>query len=86
MKALKRCDVAIGAVRGNNRSPVIVTQTMVDNMKNGAVVIDVSIDMGGCFETSEVTTHDHPTFIIMVLRTIVCQIFLLDIQELPQYQ
>lgn len=63
MKALKRCDVAIGAVRGSNRSPVIVTQTMVDNMKNGAVVIDVSIDMGGCFETSEVTTHDHPTFI-----------------------
>ena len=63
MKALKRCDVAIGAVRGSNRPPVIVTQTMVDNMKNGAVVIDVSIDMGGCFETSEVTTHDHPTFI-----------------------
>jgi alanine dehydrogenase len=63
MKALKRCDVAIGAVRGSHRSPVIVTQTMVDNMKNGAVVIDVSIDMGGCFETSEVTTHDHPTFI-----------------------
>ncbi|ARV08485.1 alanine dehydrogenase [Winogradskyella sp. PC-19] len=62
LKALKRCDVAIGAVRGNNRSPIIVTQTMVDNMKPGAVVIDVSIDMGGCFETSEVTTHDKPTF------------------------
>ena len=62
IKALKRCDVVIGAVRGNNRSPIVVTQTMVDNMKPGAVVIDVSIDMGGCFETSEVTTHDHPTF------------------------
>ncbi|WP_299116991.1 alanine dehydrogenase [uncultured Winogradskyella sp.] len=62
LKALKRCDVAIGAVRGNNRSPIVVTQSMVDNMKPGAVVIDVSIDMGGCFETSEVTTHDHPTF------------------------
>jgi alanine dehydrogenase len=35
---------------------------MVDTMKNGAVVIDVSIDMGGCFETSEVTNHDNPTF------------------------
>ena len=35
---------------------------MVENMKNGAVAIDVSIDMGGCFETSEVTTHNHPTF------------------------
>ena len=32
-------------------------------MKSGAVVIDVSIDMGGCFETSEITTHDHPTFV-----------------------
>ena len=62
LKALKRCDVAIGAVRGNDRSPIIVTQTMVDNMKPGALVIDVSIDMGGCFETSEVTSHDKPTF------------------------
>lgn len=62
LKALKRCDIVIGAVRGNNRSPIVVTQTMVDNMKPGAVIIDVSIDMGGCFETSEVTTHDHPTF------------------------
>ncbi|MFD1061766.1 alanine dehydrogenase [Winogradskyella litorisediminis] len=62
LKALKRCDVAIGAVRGNNRSPIIVTKTMVEHMKSGAVVIDVSIDMGGCFETSEITSHDHPTF------------------------
>ena len=62
LKALKRCDVAIGAIRGNNRSPIVVTQTMVDHMKTGAVIIDVSIDMGGCFETSEVTSHDKPTF------------------------
>ncbi|MDB9961269.1 alanine dehydrogenase [Oceanihabitans sp.] len=62
-KALKRCDVAIGAVRGKNRSPILVTEAMVENMKPGAVIIDVSIDMGGCFETSEVTTHKHPTFI-----------------------
>ena len=62
IKALKRCDVAIGAVRGTNRAPILVTEAMVSNMKNGAVVIDVSIDMGGCFETSEVTTHAHPTF------------------------
>ena len=62
IKALRRCDVAIGAVRGNNRAPVIVTETMVEKMKAGAVVIDVSIDMGGCFETSEVTNHDKPTF------------------------
>ncbi|PNQ73036.1 alanine dehydrogenase [Hanstruepera neustonica] len=62
-KALKRCDVAIGAVRGKNRAPVIVGETMVENMKSGAVIIDVSIDMGGCFETSEVTTHKNPTFV-----------------------
>ena len=62
LKALKRCDVAIGAVRGTHRSPIIVTKTMVEHMKPGAVDIDVSIDMGGCFETSEVTSHDKPTF------------------------
>jgi alanine dehydrogenase len=61
MKALRRCDVAIGAVRGNNRSPIIVTKTMVEHMKKGAVIIDVSVDMGGCFETTEMTTHDQPT-------------------------
>ncbi len=63
LKALRRCDVVIGAVRGKNRSPIIVSETMVERMKTGAIIIDVSIDMGGCFETSEVTTHDHPTFI-----------------------
>jgi alanine dehydrogenase len=62
-KALKRCDVAIGAVRGTNRSPVIVTEPMIEGMKKGAVIIDVSIDMGGCFETSDVTSHDKPTFV-----------------------
>ncbi|UOB17542.1 alanine dehydrogenase [Abyssalbus ytuae] len=62
IKALKRCDVLIGAVRGINRSPVVVSETMVENMKNGSVIIDVSIDMGGCVETSEVTTHEKPTF------------------------
>jgi len=61
MKALLRCDVAIGALRGSNRSPVVVTETMVENMKNGAVIIDVSIDMGGCFETTEMTSHTKPT-------------------------
>ena len=61
LKALKRCDVAIGATRGKDRSPVVVSTTMVENMKKGAVIIDVSIDMGGCFETSEITTHAKPT-------------------------
>ena len=63
LKALRRCDVAIGAMRGKDRCPVVVTETMVENMKNGAVIVDVSIDTGGCFETSEVTSHEKPTFI-----------------------
>ncbi len=62
IKALKRCDVVIGAVRGKNRAPIVVSQAMIEGMKKGAIAIDVSIDMGGCFETSEVTTHDNPTF------------------------
>ncbi|MDP3358384.1 MAG: alanine dehydrogenase [Lutibacter sp.] len=61
-KALMRCDVAIGAVRGKSRSPVLVTEEMVMRMKNGAVIIDVSIDCGGNFETSELTTHKKSTF------------------------
>ena len=63
LKALRRCDVAIGALKGENRTPIVVTETMVEYMKKGAVIVDVSIDTGGCFETSEVTTHEHPTFI-----------------------
>lgn len=63
LKALRRCDVAIGALKGENRTPIVVTETMVEHMKKGAVIVDVSIDTGGCFETSEVTTHEHPTFI-----------------------
>ena len=61
-KALMRCDVAIGAIRGKSRSPAIVTEEMVEQMKDGAVIVDVSIDRGGCFDTSEVTTHKNPTF------------------------
>jgi alanine dehydrogenase len=61
MKALRRCDVAIGALKGTNRAPVVVTENMVEKMKNGAVIIDVSIDTGGCFETTEITSHDKPT-------------------------
>jgi alanine dehydrogenase len=62
LKALIRSDVAIGAIRGVDRAPVVVSKQMVEQMKNGAVIIDVSIDMGGCFETSEITSHDKPTF------------------------
>jgi len=63
-KALINCEVVIGAVRAvNGRTPCLVTEEMVMNMKQGAVIIDVSIDQGGTFETSELTTHDKPTFV-----------------------
>ncbi len=62
-KALMRCDVAIGALRAPlGRTPCVVTEEMVQQMKDGSVVVDVSIDQGGCFETSSVTNHDHPTY------------------------
>ena len=62
-KALKTADVAVGAVRATEgRSPCIVTEEMVSEMKAGSVIIDVSIDQGGCFETSEVTNHTQPIF------------------------
>jgi alanine dehydrogenase len=63
LKALRRCDVAIGAMRGIERCPVVVSETMVEHMKKGAVIVDISIDTGGCFETSEVTSHEKPTFL-----------------------
>jgi len=63
-KALASCDLAIGALRSDEgRSPNVVSEEMVTRMKAGAVIVDVSIDQGGCFETSEVTTHTNPTVI-----------------------
>lgn len=63
-KQLKRADVVIGAVHSSSgRTPIVVSEESVAKMKQGAVIIDVSIDQGGCFATSEVTTHDKPTFI-----------------------
>ncbi len=61
-KALRRCDVAIGALRGKTRAPIIATEAMVSKMKEGAIIVDVSIDRGGCFETSKLTNHKKPTF------------------------
>jgi len=62
-KAIMRADVVIGAVRaGLGRTPCIVTEAMIENMKSGSVVVDVSIDQGGCFETSRLTNHKQPTF------------------------
>jgi len=62
-KQLKTCDVAVGALSGTfGRTPIVVTEEMVSNMRPGTVIVDVSIDHGGCFETSKVTSHEKPVF------------------------
>jgi alanine dehydrogenase len=63
-KHLKTADVVIGAIRADSggRTICVVTEEMVSEMKHGSVLIDVSIDQGGCFETSEVTNHTKPVF------------------------
>jgi alanine dehydrogenase len=62
-KHLKSADVVIGAIRGKQGpTPMVVTEDMVSEMKAGSVIIDVSIDQGGCVETSEVTNHTKPVF------------------------
>lgn len=63
-KAIRRADVVIGALRAPlGRTPCVVTEEMVENMKAGSVLVDVSIDQGGCFETSRITNHNNPTFV-----------------------
>ncbi len=63
-KQLKTCEVAVGALSSEfGRTPVLVTEEMVASMRTGSVIIDVSIDRGGCFETSEITSHEKPTFV-----------------------
>ena len=63
-KALKRCDVAIGAISApHGKTPCVVSEEMVKKMKSGSVIVDVSIDKGGCFETSKITTHQNPTYL-----------------------
>lgn len=60
---LARADVVIGAMRAEDGlAPMVVTEEMVSRMKKNSIIIDVSIDQGGCFETSEMTTHKQPTF------------------------
>lgn len=62
-KAIAESDVAIGALRSPlGFSPCVVTEEMVSRMRDKSIIIDVSIDQGGCFETSEPTDHLNPTF------------------------
>lgn len=63
-KAVRRADVVIGALRAPlGRTPCVVSEEMIESMKPGSVVVDVSIDQGGCFETSQITNHNNPTFV-----------------------
>ncbi|MDP4282639.1 MAG: alanine dehydrogenase [Bacteroidota bacterium] len=62
-EALRTADVVIGAIHAKDgKTPCIVTEDMIRNMKEGSIIIDVSIDQGGCFETSRPTTHKNPVF------------------------
>ena len=63
-KAIRRADAVIGAIRAPfGRTPCIITEEMIRQMKPHSVVVDISIDQGGCFETSRITNHNNPTFI-----------------------
>ncbi len=60
---LSNADVAVGAPKPvGGITPMVVSEEMVSNMKAGSVIVDVSIDRGGCFETSKVTSHENPVF------------------------
>jgi len=64
-KQLKTCEVAIGALSNEfGRAPVVVTEEMVAAMRPGSIILDVAIDRGGCFETSRLTSHENPTFVL----------------------
>jgi alanine dehydrogenase len=64
-RGVKFADVLVGAVLiKGEKTPHIVTEEMVKQMKKGAVIVDVSIDQGGCIETSRVTSINDPVFIV----------------------
>src|ERR1019366_1900209 len=64
-REVARADLIIGAVLAPGAGgPKLVTRAMIESMRPGSVVVDISIDQGGCFETSRPTTHDNPTFVV----------------------
>lgn len=64
-KLVKEADVVIGAVLvAGAKAPRLVTREMLKTMKKGAVLVDVAIDQGGCFETSKATTHTDPIYTV----------------------
>ena len=64
-EAVREADLVIGAVLvPGAKAPVLVSNSLVAEMKAGAVLVDIAIDQGGCFEDSRPTTHDDPTFTV----------------------
>ena len=64
-RLVAEADLVIGAVLvAGATAPKLVSRAMIKKMKTGAVLVDISIDQGGCFETSHPTTHDNPTFVV----------------------
>ena len=62
---LPTADLVIGGVlRRGAKAPTLVTREMLKTMRRGAVVVDVAVDQGGCFETTHATTHSHPTYMV----------------------
>jgi alanine dehydrogenase len=62
-EALATADIVIGAIRsGEGKTPCVISKEMIKPMKSGSVIIDVSIDQGGCFETSKTTNHNEPVY------------------------
>lgn len=63
LESMRTADVVIGAIHTKNgKTPCLITEDMVSQMKEGAIIIDISIDQGGCFETSHPTTHKNPVY------------------------
>jgi alanine dehydrogenase len=63
LESMRTADVVIGAIHTKNgKTPCLITEDMVSQMKEGSIIIDISIDQGGCFETSHPTTHKNPVY------------------------
>ena len=72
-KVIRESDLVIGAVLiPGAKAPHLISKTDLKEMKSGAVIVDVAVDQGGCFETTRATTHDNPVFIIDGDRSLLC--------------
>ena len=84
-RELITADVAIGAIHSKSgRAPMIVSEDMVRKMKPGAVIVDVSIDQGGCFEPVKSPRTKSPLSPNMMSYTTACPIYQVRFREQPQ--